>query len=103
MPRKKDDSLSRFEVALASGKFQLPDEFSLQRLTLEQNTFIFLRQWAIFTEMGHHDTAWLWTWFAHGFKIEPTALTLGLHPSAVRQRLARLRKALKLARKPRKK
>jgi hypothetical protein len=100
MHRKKDESLSAFEVALASGKFRSPEEL-MERFGLEQNTFIFLRQWAIFTEMGHHDTSWLWTWLSNGFKTVPTAIALGRDPSAIRQRIARLKKAFKIAQKRR--
>jgi hypothetical protein len=100
MHRKREESLSQFEVALETGKFRLPAEWGLERLTLEKTISLFFDLWYILTDRGR-EIAWLSIYEAADFDIQRTAKALRISISAVRQRITRLKKALKLA-QPRK-
>jgi len=95
---KKEESLSQFEVALETGKFRLPAEWGLERLPLNKTITLFFDLWYFLTDNGRN-IAWLSIYEAADFDIQRTAKALRVSVSAIRQRITRLKKALKLAQK----
>ena len=95
--KSQEASISQFDVAIESGKFQLPEEYALPRLSFHQVVNLFVHLWNKFTNAGIRDPGWVRVWKGLGFDIELTAKELDVSVSAVKQRIHRLKKSLGFA------